>query len=54
MRHLVYSEEGFSVEWSLGFTDSRLLNAPAQLNLEVAGYALENPVRRGEEPTPSV
>ena len=38
MRHLVDSDEGFSTEWSLGFTDSRLLNASAQLNLEAAGY----------------
>jgi hypothetical protein len=32
------TEEGFSVEWSLGFTDSRPLNIPAQLDLEAAGY----------------
>ena len=38
MRHLVYSDEGFSVEWTLGFTDSRLLNSSAQLNLKAAGY----------------
>jgi hypothetical protein len=38
MRRLVYSEEGFGGEWSLGFTDSRLLNALARLNLEAAGY----------------
>jgi len=38
MRHLVYSDEGFSVEWSFGFTDSRLLNSSARLNLEAAGY----------------
>jgi hypothetical protein len=37
MRHLEYSEDGFSVEWSLGATDSRLLNPTARLNLEAAG-----------------
>jgi hypothetical protein len=38
LRHLVYSDEGFSVEWSFGFTDSRLLNASTRLNLEAAAY----------------
>jgi hypothetical protein len=38
MRHSVYSEEEFSGECSLGFTDSRLLNGSARLNLEAAGY----------------
>jgi hypothetical protein len=38
MQHLVYSDEGFSVEWSFGFTDNRLLNSSARLNLEATGY----------------
>ena len=38
MRHLKWSEDGFTVEWSLGFTDSRLLNATARLNLEACAY----------------
>lgn len=38
MRHLTYSDDGFTVQWSLGFTDSRLLNASAEVSLGAAGH----------------
>jgi hypothetical protein len=34
MRHIVYAENGFSVQWSLGVTDSRLQNPTARINLK--------------------
>jgi len=38
MRHLVYHDDGFAIQWSLGSTDGRLLSSPAQLNLDATGY----------------
>ena len=38
MRHLIPGAGGYSIQWSLGSTDSRLLHAPARINLEATGY----------------